>query len=424
MSRPERPYNFSAGPAILPGPVLARTADAVRSLGGNPDAPLESQLSILEISHRSATYDAIHNEAIALCHEVIGVPASHKVLLLQGGASLQFAAVPMNLRVQGRSACYVDTGAWSTKAIKESKLQGETTVLASSKETGFDRIPALPSAEAYADASYLHITTNNTIFGTEWAELPALAGDVPLVADLSSNIASRPMALDRVAVGYAGAQKNLGPSGLTVVFVREDLLGRESAAPTPSLLRWSSHADKNSLLNTPNTFGIMVLRNVLSWIRDEGGVAAVGTRNRSKADKLYAVLDDAAMYHPHAQAGSRSTMNVTWTLAGESDEAPRSLDQAFLGGGRGRRVFGAQGAPLRGGLPGVDLQRIARASRRRAVRVHAPVREQGLRRERRRHVRRRGALSRAGARVGGDRSRHGRAASRADPPPVHIEDTL
>ncbi len=361
MTLQDRPFNFSAGPAILPGPVFARTAAAIEKLGVPGDEAPESQLSILEISHRSKTYEAIHAEAKALCHEVIGIPTSHKVLFLQGGASLQFCMVPMNLRQPDRRACYVDTGTWSSKAIKESVLLGDTATIASSKETGFDRIPDLPDAAAYQGASYLHVTSNNTIYGTEWAELPKAEGDVPLVVDLSSNIASRPMALDNVALGYAGAQKNLGPSGVTVVFIREDMLAREPAGVVPSLLRYRTHADKDSLFNTPNTFGVMVLRNVLDWVKSEGGVGAVGERNRRKADKLYAVLDASSLYQGHAHAGSRSTMNVTWTLEGDDDGSATkrflaAAADAGMSGLKGHRSVGGCRASIYNAFPeaGVD----------------------------------------------------------------------
>ncbi len=324
-----RPYNFSAGPAILPEAVFEETAAAVKKIDRPGDASLESQLSILEISHRSKTFDAIHTEAIELVHDVLGVPRSYEVLLLQGGASLQFAMVPMNLRVEGKSAAYVDTGAWSTKAIKESKGLGDTRVLASSQQTRFDRIPELPGPDAYADASYLHVTSNNTIYGTEFAELPE-AGDVPLVVDLSSNIGSRPMELEKIGLGYAGAQKNLGPSGVTLVFARKDLLARTPVGHVPTMLRYSTHVEKNSLFNTPNTFGILVLRNVLRWVHGQGGVEAIGAVNRAKASKLYGALDESSLFVPHAQLGSRSAMNVTWTLAGDDEAAAESRTKAFL----------------------------------------------------------------------------------------------
>lgn len=355
-----RPYNFSAGPAILPTSVFEETAEAVRQLNVPGDTSLESKLSILEISHRSKTFDAIHNEAIALVHEVLGVPADYEVLLLQGGASLQFAMVPMNLLVPGKPGAYVDTGAWSAKAIKECKGLGETAVVASSKDTGYDHVPAVGDWGDYAGASYLHLTSNNTIYGTEFAELPD-TGDVPLVVDLSSNIGSRPMTLERVGLGYAGAQKNLGPSGVTLVFARKDLLAREAPGYVPTMLRYRTHADANSLYNTPNTFGILVLRNVLRWVARRGGVEAVGEANASKAAKLYAALDASSLYVGHAKEGSRSTMNVTWTLEGDDDG---SKTKAFLAaaakagfsGLKGHRSVGGCRASIYNAFPeaGVD----------------------------------------------------------------------
>lgn len=351
----ERPFNFSAGPAILPTAVFERTAAAVRSLDVPGDESLEARLSILEISHRSKTYDAIHNEAIALCHEVLGIPDGYEVLFLQGGASTQFAMVPLNFRIAEQPAAYVDTGAWSIKAIKESKGLGPTEVIASSKATGYDHVPALPEASAYAGASYLHITSNNTIYGTEWAELPD-TGDTPLVVDMSSNIGSRAMAMERIGLGYAGAQKNLGPSGVTLVFVRKELLAREPAGYVPTMFRYGTHVDKNSLFNTPNTFGIMVLRNVLDWVKGEGGVSAMGERNRRKADRLYEVLDASSLYAGHAQPSSRSTMNVTWTFQGSDAEAQtkRFLAEAAaagLSGLKGHRSVGGCRASIYNAFP-------------------------------------------------------------------------
>jgi phosphoserine aminotransferase len=351
----ERPLNFSAGPAILPTAVFERTAAAVQTLAVPGDDSLESRLSILEISHRSKTYEAIHEEAIALCHEVLGVPKGYAVLFLQGGASQQFAMVPMNLRQEGRPAAYIDTGVWSTKAIEECRMLGATEVVASSKDTSYDRIPAMPERERYAGASYLHITSNNTIYGTEWADMPD-AGDVPLVVDLSSNIGARPMALDRVALGYAGAQKNLGPSGVTLVFMRKDLLERKAAGHVPTMLRYTTHAENNSLYNTPNTFGIMVLRNVLAWVKGEGGAEEMGRRNQRKAEAIYAVLDASRLYAPHAKPGSRSTMNVTWTLQGSEAEALTKkflakAEAAGLSGLKGHRSVGGCRASIYNAFP-------------------------------------------------------------------------
>ncbi len=351
----ERPFNFSAGPAILPPAVFERTAAAVRSLDVPGDDSLESRLSILEISHRSKTYEAIHEEAIALCHEVLGVPAGYAVLFVQGGASQQFAAVPMNLAQSDRPAAYIDTGVWARKAIEESEALGATQVVASSKASGYDRIPAMPSAASYAGASYLHITSNNTIYGTEWEDMPD-TGDTPLVVDFSSNIGARPMALDRVSLGYCGAQKNLGPSGVTLVFMRKELLARKPVGYVPTMLRYTTHAENNSLYNTPNTFGIMVLRNVLSWVKDEGGAEAMGRRNGRKATAIYGVLDASSLYAAHAQPGSRSTMNVTWTLQGKDAEVltKRFLaeaEAAGLSGLKGHRSVGGCRASIYNAFP-------------------------------------------------------------------------
>lgn len=355
-----RPYNFSAGPAILPTSVFEETANAVRQLNVQGDDSLEAKLSILEISHRSKTFDAIHNEALSLVHEVLGVPDDYEVLLLQGGASLQFAMVPMNLGVAGKPGAYVDTGAWSAKAIKESKGLGETAVVGSSKESGYDHIPTQDGWADYSGASYLHVTSNNTIYGTEFADLPD-SGDVPLIVDFSSNIGSRPMNLDRVALGYAGAQKNLGPSGVTLVFARKELLARQAPGYVPTILRYATHVEKNSLFNTPNTFGILVLRNVLRWVRQCGGVEAVGKVNASKAGKLYAALDGSSFYAAHAKDGSRSNMNVTWTLTGDDNgEKTKAFlaaaAKAGLSGLKGHRSVGGCRASIYNAFPedGVD----------------------------------------------------------------------
>jgi phosphoserine aminotransferase len=346
---PDRPYNFSAGPAILPGEVFERCSAAVKQLALPGDETLESKLSILEISHRSKTYETIHNGAIELAYNVLGIPRTHKILLLQGGASLQFCMVPMNLRQQGKPCAYVDSGSWSKKAIKESEILGPTKVLASSKSTNYDRIPEFPAADAYAEASYVHITTNNTIFGTEYAEIPQVAGDVPLVADMSSNIGARPMALDRVALGYAGAQKNLGPSGVTLVFIHESLLSREPSSPVPTLLRYSTHVENNSLFNTINTFGVLVLHHVLQWVQAQGGTKAIGERNANKAGKIYEVLDGSSLYKPHAHEGSRSTMNVTWTLTGKDDAEIQARTKKFIAGAQAQGMCGLKGHRSVGG---------------------------------------------------------------------------
>ena len=350
-ARSRKIWNFSAGPAILPPEVFERAAEAVHELklgGHDPEQP-GIGMSILEISHRSPPFDAVVKGAEELCHSVLGIPSSHQVLFLQGGASLQFAMIPMNLRHADRPAAYIDTGAWSTKAIAESKLLGPTEVVASSASTGFDRIPAMPPEEAYAGASYLHITSNNTIFGTEWAQIPS-SGAVPLVVDCSSDIGARATAYDRIALGYAGAQKNLGPSGVTLVFIRKDLIGREPVGVVPKYLRYSTHAKDPSLFNTPNTFGILVLKLMLDWLRGQGGVTEIAARNQRKADKLYGALDQSSLCVPHAQVGSRSLMNVAWTLGGAPEAEREALTKRFLAEADAAGLSGLKGHRSVGGL--------------------------------------------------------------------------
>ncbi|MGB1274342.1 MAG: 3-phosphoserine/phosphohydroxythreonine transaminase [Nannocystaceae bacterium] len=344
--------NFSAGPAILPQSVIERASEGLKELrqnGHDPSAP-GIGLSILEISHRSPPYDAVTKAAEQLCHEVLGIPTTHQVLFLQGGASLQFAMVPMNLRREGKATCYVDTGAWSTKAIAEAEQLGPTKVIATSKATGFDRIPEMPAADVYADTSYVHITTNNTIYGTEFAEIPTIAGGVPLVADMSSDIGSQAFAYDRVDLGFAGAQKNLGPSGVTLVFIRRELLAQAPMGVVPKILRYATHAKNPSLYNTPNTFGVFVLKLMLDWLKGQGGVPAMEARNRRKAKALYDVLDASSLYTPHAQTNSRSLMNVAWTLGGAPEAAREELTSRFLAGASERGLSGLKGHRSVGGL--------------------------------------------------------------------------
>ena len=345
-------WNFSAGPAILPPVVFERAAEAVRELkaDGHARDAKGVGMSILEISHRSKPYEAVTFGAEKLCHEVLGIPETHQVLFLQGGASLQFAMLAMNLREAGKPAAYIDTGVWSQKAITESQGLGETTVIASSEATNYDRIPAFPAAEAYAGASYLHITTNNTIFGTEYPEIPEAQGGVPLVIDFSSHAGSRPMALENAAFGYAGAQKNLGPSGVTLVYIRKDLLNKKPAAHVPVILRYATHAKEPSLYNTPNTFGVLVLKLVLEWMRDAGGLAEIGALNERKAGKLYAALERSSVFAPHAQPGSRSRMNVTWTANGAPEAEREALSSRFLKEAQAAGFDGLKGHRLVGGF--------------------------------------------------------------------------
>jgi phosphoserine aminotransferase len=323
-------YNFSAGPAILPPTVLERAAEAVRELVTDEGRAIG--LSLLEISHRSREYEAIHHAAIELVHEVLGIPRSCDVLLLQGGASLQFAMIPLNFARKGEVACYVDTGSWSSNAIKESKavaeLRGhETVVLASSKASNYDHIPALPS-ELPAQTTYVHVTSNNTIFGTEYEQIPEY--DAPVLVDASSDIGSRPLGLERATLGYAGAQKNLGPSGVTLVWFDREWAKQDTPPGVPVFLRYQTHVDKGGMFNTPNTFGALVLKLTLEWVRDNGGVPGMAVRNGQKAEALYSLLDASSLFVAHAKPGSRSRMNVTWTLGGAPADQREALTQRFV----------------------------------------------------------------------------------------------
>ena len=361
----QRPFNFSSGPAILPQPVFERAAEAIRGLrrGGHAPDGEPVGLSILELSHRGAPYTEVHEGALALCHEVLEIPPdTHQILLLPGGASQQFAMVPINLGLSATPAYFVDTGTWSVKAHKEASKVTDARILASSADTDYDRIPTFDPAEA-ADGAYLHITTNNTIYGTEYAEIPDV-GEVPLVSDMSSHVGSRPMDWSRLALGYAGAQKNLGASGVTLVAIRHELLERGPVTAIPNFFRYATHAAKNSTFNTPNTFGVLVLKLVLEWLRDEGGVKAMGTRNEAKAARLYAALDDSSLFAPKARPGHRSNMNVTFTMTGApaadreamTDRFLREAEGAGLSGLKGHRSVGGFRASIYNAFPdaGVD----------------------------------------------------------------------
>lgn len=347
----QRIFNFSAGPAVLPLPVLE---EAQRDLVALPGVGM----SVLEISHRSKTFQEICSGAEADLRALAGVPDSYRVLFLQGGATLQFSMVPMNLLLAGSRADYLDTGAWSAKAIVEARKVGEVHVAASSKATKHDRIPG-DSEIAWSDRpAYVHMTSNNTIFGTQWHRLPAAPEGVPLVNDASSDIFCRPLDVARFGLIYAGAQKNLSIAGLTLVLVREDLLGRAPES-LPVYLRYATHAETGSMYNTPPTFAIYVLRLVLRHLLAEGGLEAVAAHNRRKAEKLYAAIDGSGgWYRGHALPESRSWMNVTFRLPSEELEK-RFVTEATaegLDGLKGHRSVGGCRASIYNAFPeaGVD----------------------------------------------------------------------
>lgn len=332
----KRAYNFNAGPAALPLEALLEAREELTDYRG-------IGMSVLEISHRSKEFEAINDETQALVKELLSIPDGYKVLFLQGGASLQFAMVPMNLLAEGRTAVYVDTGSWAQKAIKEAKLFGDVTVAASSKETNYNRIPDLANLTLPSNAAYVHITSNETIGGIQYKAFPD-TGDVPLVADMSSDIMSRPFDVSKFGLIYAGAQKNLGPSGVTVVILREDLLERMPKT-VPTMLRYDTHAENNSLYNTPPVFSIYLTGLVLKRVKAMGGLAAVEEMNRGKAALLYDAIDQSGgFYRGVADPGSRSFMNVTWRMASEE------LEKAFLKEAGANGFVGLKGHRSVGGL--------------------------------------------------------------------------
>jgi len=344
-----RIYNFSAGPAVLPAPVLEEVQRDLLALPG-------VGMSILEISHRSKAFDDILHRTIADIREVGGVPDTHEVLFLQGGASLQFSMVPLNLLGPGATADYIVTGAWSQKAVKEARRVGTVHIAASTEAEAFVRIPRLDEIRLTPGAAYVHMTSNNTIFGTEWHLLPD-TGDAPLVSDTSSDMFSRPIDVAKHGLIYAGAQKNLGPSGVTVVIIRKDLLAR-SQTSLPTMLNYAVAAENESMYNTPNTFGIYVLGLVVRWIRSQGGLAGVAATNARKAGRLYAEIDRTGFFRGTAQKDSRSLMNITFRLPSEELEKAfvKEATAAGFDGLKGHRSVGGVRASIYNAFPeaGVD----------------------------------------------------------------------
>jgi phosphoserine aminotransferase len=344
-----RVYNFSAGPAVLPEEVLQRASEEMLDWHG-------SGMSVMEMSHRGKEFVSIAQKAEADLRQILDIPSSYKVLFLQGGASLQFAMVPLNLLGDRGRADYVHTGEWSKKAIGEAKRHGQVNVVADAAASKYTHIPAQAEWKLDPGAAYLHYTPNETIGGVEFHWVPA-AGEVPLVADMSSTILSRPIDVSRFGVIYAGAQKNIGPAGLAIVIVREDLIGRAGAS-VPAMLSYKTHVDSESMYNTPPTYGWYVAGLVFEWIQQQGGLPALAERNRRKAEKLYAAIDASAFYHNPVAKDCRSWMNVPFTLV---DPA---LDDAFLKGAKaaglvtlkGHRSVGGMRASLYNAMPeaGVD----------------------------------------------------------------------
>jgi len=333
----DRIFNFSAGPAVLPEPVLKKAQEAVWNASG-------SGIGIMEHSHRGKVFDRIRDEAEQNCRDLAGISSEYTILFLQGGASLQFSMVPMNLLPPDRTADFLVTGVWSQKAVKEVKVLGRKVhVAATGEASNFDRIPAAGEIRYSDRPAYVHLTTNNTIYGTQWAAEPAVPAGVPLVADTSSDMYSRPIDVSKYGLIYAGAQKNLGPSGVVLVIIRNDLV---EAGPKdlPTMLQYRTHAGEKSLYNTPPTFGIYVMGEVFKWIQAQGGLGAMAEQNAAKAALLYDYLDASDFFRAVAQPGSRSLMNVCFR--GPTEE----LENKFIAEATKRGLDGLKGHRNAGGM--------------------------------------------------------------------------
>lgn len=346
-----RVYNFSAGPAVLPEEVLREAADEMLDYKG-------TGMSVMEMSHRSKAYDTIIKEAEADLRELMNIPDNYKVLFLQGGASQQFAMIPMNLMNKNNKADYVITGQWAKKAAEEAKRYGKVNIVASSADSTFDHIPELDKTKFDPEADYFYITLNNTIYGTRWTELPD-TGNVPLVGDMSSSILSQEIDITKFGLLYAGAQKNLGPAGVTVVIVREDLLGNAMDF-TPTMLRYDIHAENNSLYNTPPTYGIYFMGLVFDWVKRQGGVAALQKINEHKAGILYDFLDQSQLFRGTVVKKDRSLMNAPFVLPTEELNA-KFIQEAKAQGFenlKGHRTVGGMRASMYNAMPVEGVEKL------------------------------------------------------------------
>ncbi len=344
-----RVYNFSAGPAVLPEEVLKKAQEEMLDYRG-------CGMSVMEMSHRGKEFLGIAQQAEADLRELMAIPDNYKVLFLQGGASSQFTAIPMNLLRGNQSADYICTGSWSKKAIGEAKRYCEVNVAASTEESGFTTTPEQRSLNLSADAAYVHYTPNETIQGVEFPYMPD-TGDVPLVADMSSTILSRPVDVSRFGMIYAGAQKNIGPAGLTVVIIREELLG-EVVPSTPTMFNYATMADADSMYNTPPTYAWYLAGLVFQWLKEKGGLQGIAEINGRKAAKLYAAIDGSGFYDNPVEVKSRSWMNVPFTLADSELDATflAEAKEAGLVTLKGHRSVGGMRASIYNAMPeeGVD----------------------------------------------------------------------
>ena len=343
-----RVFNFSAGPAMLPQAVLERAQAEMLDWNG-------SGMSVMEMSHRGKEYMSIAEKAMTDLRDVMAIPDTHEILFLQGGASSQFAMVPMNLLRGKTGADYINTGAWSKKAIAEAKRFCEVNLAATTEDNNFTSAPVQSELSLNADAAYVHYTPNETIGGVEFDYIPETGG-VPLVADMSSTILSRPIDVSKFGVIYAGAQKNIGPAGLTVVIVRKDLIG-ETISGTPGMFDYKTHADNGSMANTPPTYAWYLAGLVFEWIKEQGGLSAMAEINKRKSDKLYAAIDGSDFYANPVKKEHRSWMNVPFTLA-NADLDAKFLEEAkaaSLTTLKGHRSVGGMRASIYNAMPEVGV---------------------------------------------------------------------
>ncbi len=347
----ERVYNFSAGPSILPLPVLEKVQKELLNYSG-------TGMSIMEMSHRSSQFQSIIDEASSLLRELMHIPENYDVLFLQGGASLQFSMVPFNLMNAHKRAGYIITGSWSKKALQEAKKIGEAEVIASSEEERFSKIPHVDVLKVPKKLDYVHITTNNTIEGTKYVELPQLT-DIPLIADMSSNILSEEYDVEKFGLIYAGAQKNLGPAGLTIAIMKKDLIGKADPS-CPTMLNYETYSKNNSLYNTPPSFSIYVTKLVLEWLKEQGGVYAMEEQNRRKAAILYDFLDESKLFTSPVDPTYRSLMNIPFTTP-SNDLNEQFLQKAKALGLvtlKGHRSVGGMRASIYNAMPVEGVQKL------------------------------------------------------------------
>ncbi len=348
-----RKLNFYAGPSTLPVEVLEELKNNIADYHGEG-------YSLVEASHRGKVYDDLHNETVALLKELLGIPEGYSVLFLGGGATLQFSMIPMNMLGAGKTADYVNSGAWGGKAVKDAEKIGKVHVLFDGKDSNYSTLPSPSDIKPSDNSAYVHITSNETIGGLQWKDWPS-TGDTPLVADMSSDILSRPVPVDKFALIYAGAQKNLGPAGATIVIIRDDVW-KNSPSDLTAYLSYKTHAEKNSLYNTPPVFSIWGINLVLKWIKKLGGASAMAERSREKSQILYSTIEKSdGFYRCPVDPNYRSTMNVVFRLPSEELEAQFIKEAEGLGmlGLKGHRSVGGCRASIYNSLPTKDVEALA-----------------------------------------------------------------